>query len=92
MKFNEMAIIIIMVIAGGFRTFAGPILGAISIELLSEALRPWGEIRMVLFALLVILIARAYPTGLAGLCTAAADRASRAMPRLAPLLSPRRTD
>src|SRR6185295_881194 len=85
MKFNEMAIIIIMVIAGGFRTFAGPVLGAISIELLSEALRPWGEIRMVLFA-------RAYPTGLAGLCTAAADRASRAIPRLAPLLSPRRTD
>ena len=92
MKFNEMAIIIIMVIAGGFRTFGGPVLGAISIELLSEALRPWGEIRMVLFALLVILIARAYPTGLAGLCTAAADRVSRAIPRLAPLLSSRQTD
>ena len=92
MKFNEMAIIIIMVIAGGFRTFAGPVLGAVSIELLSEALRPWGEIRMVLFALLVILIARAYPTGLAGLCTAAARRVSRAIPRLAPLLSPRQTD
>ena len=29
MKFNEMAIIIIMVIAGGFRTFAGPVLGAV---------------------------------------------------------------
>jgi branched-chain amino acid transport system permease protein len=92
MKFNEMAIIIIMVIAGGFRTFAGPVLGAVSIELLSEALRPWGEIRMVLFALLVILIARAYPGGLAGLCTAAGVRVSRAIPRLAPLLSPRRTD
>ena len=92
MKFNEMAIIIIMVIAGGFRTFAGPVLGAVSIELLSEALRPWGEIRMVLFAPLVILIARAYPTGLAGLCTAAARRLSRAIPRLAPLLSPRQTD
>jgi branched-chain amino acid transport system permease protein len=38
MKFNEMAII--MVIAGGFRTFAGPVLGAVTVELLSEALRP----------------------------------------------------
>jgi branched-chain amino acid transport system permease protein len=88
MKFNEMAIIIIMVIAGGFRTFAGPVLGAVSIELLSEALRPWGEIRMVLFALLVILIARAYPTGLAGLCTAAADRVSRAIPASRPCSPP----
>ena len=47
---------------------------------------------MVLFALLVILIARAYPTGLAGLCIAAARRVSRAIPRLAPLLSPHHTD
>lgn len=87
MKFNEMAIIIIMVIAGGFRTFAGPVLGAVLIEVLSEALRPWGEIRMVLFALLVILIARAYPSGLAGLCQSAAKRLATAMPRLAPLLT-----
>jgi hypothetical protein len=47
---------------------------------------------MVLFALLVILIARAYPTGLAGLCIAAARQVSRAIPRLAPLLSPHQTD
>src|SRR4029450_7091995 len=45
MKFNEMAVIIIMVIAGGFRTFSGPVLGAVSIEVLSEALRPCGETR-----------------------------------------------
>jgi len=50
MKFNEMAIIVIMVIAGGFRTFAGPVVGAVFIELLSEELRAWGEIRMVVLA------------------------------------------
>ena len=88
MKFNEMAIIIIMVIAGGFRTFAGPVVGAVVIELLSEALRPWGEVRMVLFALLVLVIARAYPSGLVGLGLAAARRLARAVPRLAPLLTP----
>ena len=92
MKFNEMAMIIIMVIAGGFRTFPGPALGAVLIEILSEALRPWGEIRMVLFAVLVIVIARAYPAGLAGLCAATGHHLSRAIPRLAPLLSPRQTD
>src|SRR5438034_1144525 len=74
MKFNEMAIIVIMVILGGLRTFWGPVIGAIFVEILSEALRPWGETRMVLFALLVILVARAYPTGLVGFARAVARR------------------
>ena len=39
MKFNEMATVIIMVVTGGLRTFAGPSLGAVFIELLSELLR-----------------------------------------------------
>src|SRR5262249_44103070 len=70
MKFNEIAIIIIMVIIGGLRTFWGPVVGAIFVEILSEALRPWGEARMVLFALLVIVVARAYPAGLVGVAAA----------------------
>lgn len=90
MKFNEMAMIVVMVIVGGLRTFSGPILGAIFIELLSELLRPWGEIRMVLFALFVILVARLYPPGLAGLARAAGDRLSSRVPALAPMLTPRR--
>ncbi len=67
MKFNEMATVVIMVIAGGFGTFAGPVVGAVFIEVLSEVLRGWGELRMVLFALLVIVVVRGYPAGLLGL-------------------------
>ena len=89
MKFNEMAIIVIMVIAGGFRTFAGPVVGAVFIELLSEELRSWGEIRMVVFALLVLVAARAFPAGLMGLGLALGERLSRAVPALAPLLTAR---
>jgi branched-chain amino acid transport system permease protein len=89
MKFNEMAIIIIMVITGGFRTFGGPVLGAVFIELLSEELRAWGEIRMVLFAVLVLVIARAYPAGLFGLGLAMMRRFTLAVPRLAPLFQSR---
>src|SRR6266571_28951 len=74
MKFNEMAIIVVMVIVGGLRTFSGPIIGAIFIEVLSELLRAWGEARMVLFALLVIVVARAYPPGLAGILRLVRDR------------------
>jgi len=74
MKFNEMAMVIIMVVVGGLRTFPGPIVGAVFIELLSELLRGWGEIRMVLFALLVLVVIRAYPTGLVGLARASLVR------------------
>jgi branched-chain amino acid transport system permease protein len=90
MKFNEMAIVIVMVIVGGLRTFSGPILGAILIEVLSELLRAWGEVRMVLFALLVIVIARGYPAGVAGLVSAAWARVTAKIPALAPMFAPRR--
>jgi branched-chain amino acid transport system permease protein len=90
MKFNEMATVIIMVISGGLRTFAGPAPGAVFIELLSELLRRWGEIRMVLFALLVIAVIRLYPAGLVGLLRAAGARIGVRLPALAPLLGVRR--
>ena len=90
MKFNEMAMIVIMVIVGGLRTFTGPILGAVFTELLFEWLRAWGEVRMVLFALLVIVVARGYPTGLAGIARAIATRLATHLPRVAPLFTPRR--
>jgi branched-chain amino acid transport system permease protein len=90
MKFNEMAMIVVMVIVGGLRTFAGPILGAVFIEVLSEALRAWGEVRMVLFALLVIAIARGYPSGLVGICRAVGGRLAARVPALAPVLRPER--
>jgi branched-chain amino acid transport system permease protein len=90
MKFNEMAMIVVMVIVGGLRTFAGPVLGAVFTELLFEWLRAWGEVRMVLFALLVIVVARAYPAGLTGLIGAVVRRLAARVPRLAPLLTPRR--
>jgi branched-chain amino acid transport system permease protein len=62
-KFGEMALIFIMVIIGGLRTLTGPIIGAIFIEVLSEALRLSGELRMVLFAFLVVVLMRLYAGG-----------------------------
>ena len=90
MKFNEMAMVVVMVIVGGLRTFSGPILGAVFIEVVSELLRAWGEVRMVLFALLVIVVARAYPAGIAGLFHAGRDRLAARVPALASMLAPRR--
>ena len=86
MKFNEMAMVVIMVIVGGLRTLPGPVVGAVFIEVLSEGLRAWGEIRMVLFALLVIAIARGYPAGLLGIARALGRRLAARVPALAPVL------
>jgi branched-chain amino acid transport system permease protein len=74
MKFDEMALIIIMVILGGQRTLAGPVLGAVVVEVVAEALRAYGQIRMVLFALVVLAVMRLYPPGLVGLVRATAVR------------------
>lgn len=74
MRFDEMALIIIMVILGGQRTIAGPILGAATVELVSEGLRAYGQVRMVIFALVVLAVMRLYPPGLIGLVRAAAAR------------------
>ena len=64
--FNEMAFIVIMVVIGGIRSIAGPVIGAILIEILTETFREFGEIRMVVFALAVIAIARLYNEGAMG--------------------------
>lgn len=65
--FNEMALIVIMVVIGGIRSIAGPVVGAIFIEILTETFRGFGEIRMVVFALAVIAIARLYNEGTMGI-------------------------
>jgi branched-chain amino acid transport system permease protein len=90
MKFNEMAMIVIMVIVGGLRTFSGPVLGAAFTELLFEWLRAWGEVRMVLFALLVIVVARTYPAGFSGVFGSIGRRVAVRVPRLALIVTPRR--
>lgn len=73
-RFTEMAFIIIAVVLGGFRSFWGPVVGAVAAEGLAEALRLSGEARMVIFALVVILLMRVYPAGLVGLAAALARR------------------
>lgn len=73
-RFTEMAFIIISVVLGGFRSFWGPVVGAVVAEGLAEALRLSGEVRMVLFGFFVIVLMRAYPAGLVGLVAALGQR------------------
>jgi branched-chain amino acid transport system permease protein len=63
-EFSEMAFIIIFVVIGGMRSQAGPVVGTISVRFLAEVLRKWPEVRMVIFASVVILIMRFFNGGL----------------------------
>ncbi|HIQ06577.1 MAG TPA: branched-chain amino acid ABC transporter permease, partial [Anaerolineae bacterium] len=67
MQFYEIGKIIVMVIIGGLGSFAGPLIGAPLVEILSELLREYGEWRMVLYALVVIVIMRLHREGIASL-------------------------
>ena len=83
-KFYEMALIIIMVCTGGMRSFWGPVIGALFIQVVSEMLRysadvvqdvstlarDFAENRMVIFAVLVILLMRFYREGIDGMLRA----------------------
>ncbi len=78
--FNEMAFIVIMVVIGGIRSIAGPVIGAILIQILTETFREFGEIRMVVFALAVIAIARLYNEGAIGAVRQVSQWISRRKP------------
>lgn len=73
-EFNEMAMIIIFVVIGGMRTQAGPVLGAISIRYLTDLLREWSEIRIVVLSAIVIIIMRFFNGGLMELFKRAKQR------------------
>jgi hypothetical protein len=52
----------------------------VTVEVMSEALRAYGQIRMVIFALVVLAVMRLYPPGLIGFVRAAAQLARRRRP------------
>jgi branched-chain amino acid transport system permease protein len=56
---------LLMVLTGGPGLAVGPLLGTLVFTVLSEALRVAGSLRMVLFALLLIVVVIAFPRGLA---------------------------
>lgn len=75
MKFQEMGKIVIMAIIGGLGSFIGPVIGAPGIQILFEYARDYGQWRMVVFALVVIILMRVERNGVISL----AQRAYRAL-------------
>jgi branched-chain amino acid transport system permease protein len=65
--FSELAKIVVMVVIGGMGTFAGPVVGAIIVQLLIGYLGQFGAWDNVAFALAVILLMRTQREGLVAL-------------------------
>jgi branched-chain amino acid transport system permease protein len=67
LSFNEIGKIVVMVVFGGLGSFAGPLIGAPMIVILSELMRDFGALNMVFYSFSVILIMRLYRDGLVNL-------------------------
>jgi branched-chain amino acid transport system permease protein len=73
---SQTGLVIAMVVIGGIGTLTGSVAGALLVYLTSEWLREFGGIQMIVFAIVVILFARFFRTGLWGLVTGRLPRAA----------------
>jgi branched-chain amino acid transport system permease protein len=71
---QQTGLVLSMVVIGGMSSLSGAILGAVLVYLGSEWLRGFGNIQIIVFALLVILFARYIPGGLWGLVSTRLQR------------------
>jgi branched-chain amino acid transport system permease protein len=69
--FNEMGKVIAMVIVGGLGSFAGPIVGAVIVQVAFTFFQQYGAWSVIGYALVVIVVMRVYRAGVVGLLTAA---------------------
>jgi branched-chain amino acid transport system permease protein len=75
--FNEMGKVIAMVIVGGLGTFAGPIIGALLMQIAFTFFQQYGAWSVVGYATIVIVVMRVYRAGVVGLLIAVANLAAR---------------
>ena len=65
-NFHLALISIFYVAVGGGERFTGPVIGAIVLTILPELLRPFGDYRMIVYGVIVLIIAISFPRGLVG--------------------------
>lgn len=75
--FNKSIEILIMVVVGGLGSLPGAVIGAMIIVLMPEFLRSSGELRLILFGLLVVVLMGVSRGGIAGLAPMLTQRLTR---------------
>ncbi|MRH41193.1 branched-chain amino acid ABC transporter permease [Aquibacillus halophilus] len=66
---TQMGMVISMAVIGGLGTFIGPIIGGLSLEIIAEYVKEFGNYHLMIFGLILILVLRFSPQGIAGLIT-----------------------
>lgn len=64
---GQMFLVLAMAVIGGMGNFVGPIVGAFTLEILSEYIRIYGEYHVLIFGLVALGVARFAPEGMVGL-------------------------
>jgi branched-chain amino acid transport system permease protein len=77
--FSEMAKIIAMVMVGGLGIFIGPLVGVPLLVALTAFVQQYGELDLVLYAVIVLVVMRAYPAGMVALVTRGIQRIQSAL-------------
>jgi branched-chain amino acid transport system permease protein len=63
---GQMFLVLAMAVIGGMGSFAGPVIGAFVLEILSEYIRAYGEYHVLLFGLVALAVSRFAPEGIIG--------------------------
>lgn len=64
---DQQFFVLAMAVIGGLGSFVGPVVGAFTLEILSEYIRSYGEYHVLVFGLVALGVARFCPKGLVGL-------------------------
>ncbi len=64
---DQQFLVLSMTVIGGLGSFVGPVIGAFSLEILSEYIRAWGEYHVLVFGLVALFVARFAPKGIVGI-------------------------
>lgn len=64
---GQMFMVLAMTVIGGMGTLSGPVIGALFLQVLSEYIRVYGKIHLLLFGSIALLVARFAPGGIVGL-------------------------
>jgi branched-chain amino acid transport system permease protein len=71
---DQQFLVLSMTVIGGLGSFAGPVIGAFGLEILSEYIRAYGEYHVLAFGLVALIVARFAPRGLVGVWKQFMDR------------------
>ncbi len=63
--FHTSVALLVMIVLGGAGTLWGPVLGAISITVIQELLRPWADYDIVVYGLILVVLMILLPGGVA---------------------------